>query len=120
MPLGPAAAVAAVLLRCRPLRLRGYDVDATFTSLEQHGCGIHALCRAPAGLDRGLVGSAGRAELSWARVGRSCGCQAGPRPVSRDYDSALETICCASGPIKPMMWLIVSSGTPAALRAAIR
>jgi len=43
-----------------------------------------------------------------------------PRPVSRDYDSALETICCASGPIKPVMWPIVSSGTPAALRAAIR
>ena len=32
----------------------------------------------PAGLDRGLVGSAGRAVLSWARVGRGCGCQAGP------------------------------------------
>ena len=37
----------------RPLRLRGYDVDATSTSLEQHGRGIHAVSqpgrRAPAG-----------------------------------------------------------------------
>jgi hypothetical protein len=31
--------------------------------------------------------------------------------LARDYDSALETICSASGPIKPTIWLIVSSGT---------
>ena len=26
-----------------PARLGGYDMDATFTSLEQHGCGIHVV-----------------------------------------------------------------------------
>ena len=41
-------------------------------------------------------------------------------PGGQDYDSALETISSASGPIKPVMWLIVLSGTSAALSAAIR
>jgi hypothetical protein len=40
--------------------------------------------------------------------------------LARVYDSALETICPESGPIKPTMWLIVSSETSAAPRAATR
>jgi hypothetical protein len=40
--------------------------------------------------------------------------------LARVYDPALETICSESGPIKPTMWLIVSSETSAAPRAATR
>ena len=32
-----------VVPACGPLWLLGYDMDAAFMSLEQHGCGIHAV-----------------------------------------------------------------------------
>ena len=43
MPLCFKAFLWLVIPARRPLRLRGYDMDAAFRSLGQHGCGIHAL-----------------------------------------------------------------------------